>query len=374
MSLVRTRPLSRRLPRAAPLAAAAVLALLLHGVLLGLVPLGAGFGLDEAVRPVMRARQIVLAPPQPAPPPAAPARRARAPAATQAKRVAAGPDEARAADAPAPALAPPAEPAPAPVTADRDGAPPAAEPPAEAVAPIDAGAAPPPPAAEAGGVQMPTYATRLPPAAVLRFELRRAGLSGEGELAWQPRSDGYAMVMNARAFGLQLITWASDGGYDPHGLAPTRFVDQRRARDVRAANFQREAGKITFSGPPVEYPLVPGAQDRLSWMVQLPAIVAAAPEAFPDGTRIPLFVVGARGDGDVWTFVVQGTEPVETHGGTVGAAVRLLREPRKPFDTRVEVWLDPARHHLPVRVKLTLAQTGEGNEFVLREMTVAPGS
>lgn len=364
-----------RRPRVAPLAAAALLALLLHGVLLGLVPVGAGFGLDEAVRPVMRARQIVLAPPQPVPPPATLPRQARAPAAPQARVAAPAPAPVDSPGLDPPAAAPlPPEPIPAPAATALDGAPPAAESPAGAVAPIDAGAVPPPPPADAGGVQMPTFATRLPPAAVLRFELRRAGLSGEGELAWQPRADGYAMAMNARGFGLQLITWASEGGYDPHGLAPNRFVDQRRARDVRAANFQREAGKITFSGPPVEYPLVPGAQDRLSWMVQLPAIVAAAPEAFPDGTRIPIFVVGARGDGDVWTFVVQGTEPVETVGGRVGAAVRLLREPRKPFDTRVEVWLDPARHHLPVRVKLTLAQTGEGNEFVLREMTLAPGS
>ena len=37
--------------------------------------------------------------------------------------------------------------------------------------------------------------------------------------------------------------------------------------------IQREAGRITFSGPQVEYPLLPGAQDRISWLLQLAAVL-----------------------------------------------------------------------------------------------------
>ncbi len=351
----------RAAPHVAPLGLALLAALLLHALLLGLVPLGAGFGLDDAVRPVMRARQIVLAPVPPPPSAAAPAARVRA--ATKASRKPT--PEVAAAPEPAPAAI---EPAPRIETVEEVPTMPALT---EVVAPIDA-AASAPAWADAGGVLLPTFATQLPPAAVLRFELRRGALTGDGELVWSPSADGYTMAMNASAFGIPLITWASAGRFDADGLAPERFIDQRRARDVRSANFQREAGKITFSGPPVEYPLVPGAQDRLSWMVQLPAVVAAAPASFTAGARIPLFVVGARGDGDVWTFVVQGSEAVDIVGGRVENALLLLREPRKPFDTRVEIWLDPERHHLPVRVKLTLAQSGEGNEFVLRQLAFAP--
>ena len=43
-------------------------------------------------------------------------------------------------------------------------------------------------------------------------------------------------------------------------------------------------------------------------------------------------------------------------------------EPRKPYDTHVEVWLDPARHHLPVRAKLTTAPDGSSLELLLRDM------
>jgi hypothetical protein len=40
----------------------------------------------------------------------------------------------------------------------------------------------------------------------------------------------------------------------------------------------------------------------------------------------------------------------------------LRREPLKPFDTRGELWLDPQRHHLPVR--LTLSTIGRAGEVV----------
>ena len=36
------------------------------------------------------------------------------------------------------------------------------------------------------------------------------------------------------------------------------------------------------------------------------------------------------------------------------------------IDTRVEVWLDPGRHHLPVRIRLSNERGGEALDFVLR--------
>jgi hypothetical protein len=39
------------------------------------------------------------------------------------------------------------------------------------------------------------------------------------------------------------------------GIAPARFAVRRRGSDTHAANFQREAGKITFCGPTHELPL-----------------------------------------------------------------------------------------------------------------------
>jgi hypothetical protein len=51
------------------------------------------------------------------------------------------------------------------------------------------------------------------------------------------------------------------------------------------------------------------------------------------------------------------------------SALHFIREPRSTYDTRVDVWLDPQQHHLPVRAALRNGD-GEPLELVLRELTV----
>ena len=208
-------------------------------------------------------------------------------------------------------------------------------------------------------VDIPIYATRLPPAGQWRYRMQRGLVVGEAELAWAPHGDaGYVLRLQGRVAGITMLDWASQGQLDVAGVAPERFAVRQRGRDRQAANFQREAGKITFSGPTHELPLLPGAQDRLSWMLQLPGVVAAAPERFGAGASVVLFVAGARGGADVWTFVVQGVERL----GEV-PALKLVREPQRLYDTRAEVWLDPAAHYLPLRVVQTPSGGGAALEL-----------
>jgi ribosomal protein S28E/S33 len=236
-----------------------------------------------------------------------------------------------------------------------DAAPPPA--PESAPAPPEA----PPPAAEAGGTELPVYPTRLPAAGRWRYALERGIASGEADLIWQPTPDGpYELRLEGRIAGVTVLDWVSRGAVDAHGLAPERFVIRRRGRDHQAANFQRDAGKITFSGPTHELPLLPGVQDRLSWMLQLPAVIEAAPARFGPYTQVTLMVVGARGGADVWTLTVIGPERV----GDI-PALKLLREARKPRETQVELWLDPARGHLPLRAVLSQPEGGPPLELRL---------
>lgn len=230
----------------------------------------------------------------------------------------------------------------------------------------DAGAssqnAPNEPVADAAplAVDVPVYATLLPPAGRWRYRLQRGVVVGDADLDWAPLADArYELQLQGRVAGVTLLDWASQGRIDAAGVAPERFAVRRRGRDSQAANFQREAGKITFSGPTHELPLVPGAQDRLSWVLQLTAIVAAAPERFASGATILLYVAGARGDGDVWVFDVHGFE-------TVGQmpALKLTREPRRLYDTRAEIWLDPADHFLPLHLRQTPTGGGPALELL----------
>jgi hypothetical protein len=225
-----------------------------------------------------------------------------------------------------------------------------AEPPATAPAPAPEAAAAP-----AGMAAPPVYATRPPPAFQRLYALERGARQGEALLEWQPGEDRYSLRMSAQLDGRAVLGSASRGGFDHAGLAPERFVETRRDRPVRATNFEREAGHIAFSGPTLKAPLHDGAQDALSWIVQLAAVL----EADPSLDEVRLAVTGTRGDSAVWRFVrVAGADD-----GEGPALAHFRRDAEHERDTRVELWLDPADHHLPQRFTLGFHGRGETTTF-----------
>jgi len=304
----------RRAPRVAAWALLALAALLMHGLLLqALRPPPAVLAPAASHGPVVALR--LIAPPPPAPGPESPV-------------VAVMPEPKPAAPRPRAVPTPPS----APTT-------------------------PPEPDVEAAA--LPVYATRLPDAAQLHYRLQRGDTVGAARLQWQPEAGDYLLRLDTDWPGQPAAGSASRGLIDGDGVAPVRHAELKRAREVRAANFQREAGRITFSGPQLAYALPPGAQDRLSWMIQLPGVVEADARLAHAGAQVTLFVVGTRGDAEPWHFEVLGREALQLPAGEVPQALRLKREPTRPYDTRVEVWLDPARQHLPVRVLFTTLPGGQ---------------
>lgn len=233
-------------------------------------------------------------------------------------------------------------------------------------------ASPTPVQAPAESAALPVYATRLPDAASLYYRLQRGETVGMARLQWQREAGDYLLRLDTDWPGQPAAGSASRGLIDSEGVAPVRHAELRRSREVRAANFQREAGRITFSGPQLAYALPPGAQDRLSWMIQLPGVLQADAALARAGAQVTLFVVGTRGDAEPWRFEVLGNEPLQLPAGEVPQALRLKREPTRPYDTRVEVWLDPARQHLPVRVVLTTLPSGQPLEMALEIDAAAP--
>ncbi|HMO44804.1 MAG TPA: DUF3108 domain-containing protein [Rubrivivax sp.] len=216
------------------------------------------------------------------------------------------------------------------------------------------------------GEPIPVYATQLPEPARLSYRLQRGERIGSASLHWQVDDAGYLLRLDTDWPGQPAQGTASRGLIDADGVAPVRHAELRRAREVRAVNFRREAGLISFSGPQAVYALRAGAQDRLSWMIQLPAIVQADARLARPGAIVTLFVAGTRGDAEAWRFEVLGRETLQLPAGEVADALRLRREPTRPYDTRVEVWLDPARRHLPVRARFTTLPGGTPLELTLQ--------
>jgi len=220
---------------------------------------------------------------------------------------------------------------------------------------------------EAAPDSFPLYRTALARPARLHYEMKRGMYSGNGDLIWKPAGDRYELRLEAYVAGLAVLTEVSTGLLGEQGIAPLRYTDQRLQRGIMAANFQRDTGKITYSGPQVEVPLPPGAQDRLSWMLQLGGVLNAEPQHAAPGGRVVFFVSGARADAEAWTFRYVGVEDVNAAGGAI-RAVKFTREPRQAYDRLVEIWLAPERQHLPVRARFTAQANGEVFELLLRDI------
>ena len=199
--------------------------------------------------------------------------------------------------------------------------------------------------------ELPIPVTRMPPAFAYAYTLTRGAAAGEAELRWQPDGGRYVATLQARDGAGELLALSSAGGFDPAGIAPQRFVDRRRGRGALAVNFRRDTADVTFSGPQIVHALVPGMQDRLSWLLQLGAIAAADPDSVA-AAGAAMTVVGVRGEADVWQFEAIGPQTLELAGGEV-RTLHFLRRPLHAYDTRAEVWLAPSHDYLPLRVLLS---------------------
>ena len=198
-------------------------------------------------------------------------------------------------------------------------------------------------------------AVRIPPPMRLEFDVagqaKKFNYSARAELLWQHDGQRYQAQQEISMLFLGSRTQTSVGTLAVTGLLPQRFGD--RARSEQAAHFDYARGRVTFSANTPDAPMAAGTQDRLSVFLQLGALLAAAPERYPAGTRINVATVSARA-ADVWSFTVEGEETLNLPVGAV-AAIQLERLPRRDHDQTAQVWLAPALGYLPVRIRLVQA-------------------
>lgn len=357
----------------------------LHGWLLAQGPASLGLGDREPLssRVTLSTRSIVTAASEPAAAPAAKAGPASAPTPnprSQSALAMQAPEE--------PLKGPPTE-APTQAPKEAPSAPPAAEQAPLATASASSAAAPvpvlaPPPAlpppsataeaAERGDVPATPAVTStapspaagapaaehklalaVPNSARLNYQIagRARGFeySASGMIDWQQDGQRYQARLVVSSFMLPSRSQNSVGEIGPDGLSPRRFSD--RMRGEQAVHFQPELGRISFSAnsPPVAWQ--PGAQDRLSLTLQLAAMLAGDPQRFSPGASVRILTASSR-DVEPWEFKVIGSESLNLPIGTQ-TALRLKREPRRPYDQTIEIWFAPALGYLPVRIQLNHA-------------------
>ncbi|RYF80752.1 MAG: DUF3108 domain-containing protein, partial [Comamonadaceae bacterium] len=207
---------------------------------------------------------------------------------------------------------------------------------------------------------------RVPPSVRLDFAVTgqqgTQPMSGVfGELVWLQDGATYNARLALRVLFRTIRTQTSVGRLSPAGIEPSRFSDARRSEV--ATHFVRESGQIVFSSSTTPAPLLPGAQDRLSVILQLSALLAGDPQRYPPGSSFSVQTAGPR-DAEMWQFSIDGDETLETPAGTYQTR-KLTRLPRKDYDQKIELWLAPELGWLPVRIRQTQAN-GDFADMQLR--------
>jgi hypothetical protein len=226
-----------------------------------------------------------------------------------------------------------------------------------AVAAVPVGSAAKTPAASTPAASTPAVSQSLafavPKSVLLHYEVtahtRGLVLNARGQLRWRQDGNEYEAKLELLGGLFPNRTQESTGRITVEGLAPQRFSD--KARSEEAAHFQRDEGKVSFSSNRPDAPLLPGAQDRLSVMLQLGAMIAGNPKNFGPASTISIQTASTR-DAEVWHFTVEGEETLQLPGGEL-KTLKLIRNPRKEFDQKIELWLAPGMDYVPVRLRLT---------------------
>lgn len=181
-----------------------------------------------------------------------------------------------------------------------------------------------------------------------------------GELVWLQDGSHYDAALSWTFLFKTLRSQRSTGSIGPTGIEPLRFSDKRKTE--LTSHFERDKGLVVFSSNAPSVMLLTGAQDRLSVVLQLGGLLAGDPARYPPGAVIAVQTVGPR-DAEIWTFNVEGEEELSVPAGDFRAR-KLTRNPRKPFDDRIELWLAPALGWLPVRIR----QTQTNGDFIDLQM------
>jgi len=308
-------------------------------------------------------RTIVVAPPAPKPVEAAAAAPVVQPKPPRPRKVAAPrprPTERAPVESPDPATMQATAPADPPA---QEPGPPSPE--VTAQAPAAAASAPETPPQAEGAVVGPTSASSqpvatasaltlaIPGSARLKYKLtgegKKMAYHADGELLWLQDGQSYDARLEASALFVGSRVRTSSGKITERGLAPTRFSEKQRSE--LATHFERDKGQVSFSANRPSVPLAGDMQDQLSVLLQVASMVAGDPAKFPANTPITMPVAGPR-DADIWTFTLVGDEVSYLPIGQT-ATVKIIRNPRKEFDQKVEAWLAPGMGYMPVRIKIT---------------------
>jgi hypothetical protein len=191
-------------------------------------------------------------------------------------------------------------------------------------------------------------------------------VAGEAVYHWHVRSGRYSLVSTIRPTGVTAlfvhgrIVQVSEGEVDASGLRPEHYWMKRGERKQDTAQFIWSQNRLVMNVKRGTHDLLPQSQDLLSFPFHL-AMTATADEpefilAVANGRRYKRYLFRGLGN----ETIELGGQPVTT----------LHIQGRREGDGILDVWLDPDRYGLPVKVR-TLDMKGDTMMLELRALSGA---
>ncbi|ANH69480.1 hypothetical protein ABE85_21295 [Mitsuaria sp. 7] len=172
------------------------------------------------------------------------------------------------------------------------------------------------------------------------------GRPGEAALSFHIGNGRYDITLERRAGDRELPVWRSEGRVGPQGLQPERHRVSRQGRERELQIFDRDAARPVLLVGARAFALSAGTQDRLSWWLQLAAMMAAEPAPYV-GQRLRVPVAGPAGVND-WDFEVRARD------GDRWLLRRDLAQGAGRPALQWSVWLDGRRGFLAVDLRFSL--------------------
>ncbi len=228
-----------------------------------------------------------------------------------------------------------------------------------------------------------THALAPPPNTLLTLEVRTTLGTLDGVLEWVVQEGRYRLRLETRLrpeslAALKLLR-RSQGGFDSHGLAPSRFTAQQGKRAEVATSFLRNRAElgdvqeplVTFSRVADRLPLSAGVQDELSVLIQLGFLLRANPKLLQqEGNTFEVPVASTRAV-ETYHFTLLGKTEVRSDLGVVSTWHVRSQPLSDRYATTIEVWLAPDYHFLPIKTRFDF-----GNAYIemLTQKISRPGS
>lgn len=176
---------------------------------------------------------------------------------------------------------------------------------------------------------------------------------------WEIKDGRYLISSVAEATGAfamltnELVVQNSQGRITASGLAPESYWEQRGQKPDRTFNaqFDYENKTLTYGrlSQPATVPLLPGAQDQLSFIYQL-----GLQAPFSGTVQFPM-TTGRKLRS--YSCEVVGEAHIATGVGEL-RTLHIAKIRKQPGDDGVEIWLAADHQYLPVKVRFTNSDGG----------------